>query len=237
MQLQIYQPKALQRIIGNYPETLLKTSFHEVHAKYRNTYHILWRVGFPAQFPDGKIFCERMKICGDSHLRRTSIPGDCVKELLFCAKIWSVILVVLSNNFTWVTLCLRFFHIFFLHNGPKYQGHLSWHAGWCQCNLFNITFSLYHSPDECNTWNLKFWNLCCICAYWVWGIAITQYFMVWTQSSDGSTMQYLSVLKTKIHLSSLQYVKYFKYEYFKYDMSYALFNQLSCNFEMKTLFR
>ena len=32
-------------------------------------------------------------------------------------------------------------------------------------------------------------------------IAITQCFMGWTQSSDGSTIQYLFVLKTKIHES------------------------------------
>ena len=44
-------------------------------------------------------------------------------------------------------------------------------------------------------------------------IAITQCFMGWTQSSDGSTIQYLSVLKTKIHESWQQCVTNFKHEY------------------------
>ena len=42
---------------------------------------------------------------------------------------------------------------------------------------------------------------------YIWGIstnqqepiAMTQCFMGWTKSSDGSTIQYLSVLKTKIY--------------------------------------
>ena len=56
-----------------------------------------------------------------------------------------------------------------------------------------------------------------------------------TQSSDGSTIQCLSVLKTKIHENWLQCVKHFKHKYFKFDMSQALFNQLSYNFRMKDI--
>lgn len=104
--------------------TIQRLSWRLVSMKFMRNIETLIESGLSRPIP----WWERMKICGDSHLRRTSIPGDCVKELLFCAKIWSAILVILSNNFTWVTLCLRFFHVFFPHNGPKYQGHLSWHA-------------------------------------------------------------------------------------------------------------
>ena len=69
-------------------------------------------------------------------------------------------------------------------------------------------------------------------------IVITQCFMCWTQSSDGSTIQYLSVLKTKVHEYWLQCVTNLKHgtEYFKFDISYAQFNQISYNHKMKTLF-
>ena len=63
---------------------------------------------------------------------------------------------------------------------------------------------------------------------YIWGISTTtichyiECFMGWTQSSDGSTIQYLSSLKTKIYESWLQCVKHFKHKYFKFDMSDAL---------------
>ena len=53
-------------------------------------------------------------------------------------------------------------------------------------------------------------------------IAITQYFMDWTQSSDGSTIQYLSGLKTNIHENWLHCVTNFKHEYWIFQIWYVL---------------
>lgn len=55
---------------------------------------------------------------------------------------------------------------------------------------------------------------------------ITKCFMGWTQSSDGSTIQYWSALKTKKYKSWLHCIAHSKHEYWILQMSYALFNQL-----------
>ena len=68
--------------------------------------------------------------------------------------------------------------------------------------------------DERYLYFLKcFYCFMCFKGYRQQPIAFTQCFMGWTQSSDGFTMQYLSVLKTKIHESLLQCITHFKHEY------------------------
>ena len=54
-------------------------------------------------------------------------------------------------------------------------------------------------------------------------VAITQCFMDWTQSSDGCTIQYLSVLKTKIYESWLQCSTNSKHEHYIFTFSIHIY--------------
>ena len=86
-------------------------------------------MGFFVQFPDenaisGNFQVIHLKIPGNAHLQRISIPGDCMKETAFCAKPWGVILVNLSSNFTGIILHHRCFTACLPYDEPNSQGHL-----------------------------------------------------------------------------------------------------------------
>ena len=97
-----------QKIIGSYPD-VPKNSCNIL----RKLPHSVECTRFMPSSLTGKFSMSRisadfwvvhLKICRNACSMRISFSDDCVKELLFCLRAWSVILVNLSNNFTRITL-------------------------------------------------------------------------------------------------------------------------------------